>query len=127
MAKKVKTSKKEKRKQRHARITAKAFGVAQKPRLCVFRSLKHIYAQLIEDENGKTLIACSDQEIKKTAKEKTAKTGVNVEMARNVGKLIAEKAKKEKIEAVIFDRGGYRYHGKVKALAEGAREGGLKF
>lgn len=123
MTKKASTTKKDRRNQRHSRITAKIFGTAEKPRLTVFRSLKHIYAQLINDATGKTLLGAGDQEIKKTTKL----TGMTVEIAKNVGKLIAEKAKKEKIAAIVFDRGGYRYHGRVKALAEGAREGGLKF
>lgn len=108
--------KQEKRLRRHKRVRAKIFGTAQRPRLCVFKSNQHIYAQLIDDEKGKTLAAASDLEIKKSA-EKT----------KEVGKLIAEKAKVKKIEKVVFDRGGYKYHGRVKALAEGAREGGLNF
>jgi large subunit ribosomal protein L18 len=91
----------------------------EKPRLCVFRSNKHIYAQLINDENGKVLLAASDLEVKKG--------GTKKELAHEVGKLIAQKAKKKKIEKVVFDRGGYKYHGRVKALAEGAREQGLIF
>lgn len=114
--------KREKRRRRHRRIRAKIFGTATRPRLCVFRSLKHIYCQLIDDEKGKTLIAASDLELKKTKKKRTKK-----EKAFGVGKLIAEKALKKKITQVVFDRGGYAYHGRVKALAEGAREGGLQF
>lgn len=91
----------------------------EKPRLCVFRSNKHIYAQLINDQNGKVLLAASDLEVKKK--------GTKKELAQEVGKLIAQKAKKKKIEKVVFDRGGYKYHGRVKALAEGAREQGLIF
>lgn len=105
-----------KRNRRHKRVRAKIFGTARRPRLCVFKSNQHIYAQLIDDEKGKTLVAASDLEIKKSA-EKT----------KELGKLIAEKAKVKKIEKVVFDRGGYKYHGRVKALAEGAREGGLNF
>jgi len=112
--------KKAKRYRRHKRVRAKIFGTKEKPRLCVFRSAKHIYAQLIDDEKGKTLAAASDQEIKKGKKSK-------IEIAKAVGKLIAKKALEKKIEKVVFDRGGYQYHGRVKALAEGAREGGLKF
>jgi large subunit ribosomal protein L18 len=108
--------KKEKRYRRHKRVRAKIFGKKEKPRLCVFRSAKHIYAQIIDDERGKTMVSASDLELKKV-KDK----------AKEVGKLIAKKALEKKIEKVIFDRGGYNYHGKVKALAEGAREGGLKF
>lgn len=111
------------RARRHKRIRAKAKGTKERPRLCVFKSLNHIYAQLVDDENKKTLAAANDLEIKKGKKTKHGKTA----NASQVGKLIAEKAKKLKIEKVIFDRGGFIYHGKIKALAEGAREGGLKF
>ena len=97
---------------RHQRIRAKIFGTKERPRLSVFKSNKHISSQLIDDDKGKTLAAASD------LKSKTA---------FEVGKLIARKAKELKIEKVVFDRGGYRYHGRVKAVAEGAREGGLKF
>jgi len=121
---------------RHKRIRAKIMGTAIRPRLCVFRSGKHIYAQLMDDEKGKVLFAASDSKLKKTASAKSKgkdEKGVpvasqtKVEKAREVGKLIAEKAKNSKIEKVVFDRGGYGYHGRVKAVAEGAREGGLKF
>jgi len=113
---------KEKRIRRHKRVRAKVFGTKERPRLCVFRSAKHIYAQLIDDQKGLTIAVASDLELKKSKKTKTKK-----EKASAVGELIAEKALKKKIERVIFDRGGYAYHGRVKALAEGAREGGLKF
>lgn len=109
-----------KRVRRHKRIRAKVFGTAQRPRLSVFRSSNHIYCQLIDDGKGKTLASAKDSEIKKKVKGK-------LELAKEVGKLIAEKAKGLKVEKVVFDRGGYSYHGKVKALAEGAREEGLKF
>lgn len=132
-----KETKQEKRYRRHKRVRAKVFGTAQRPRLCVFRSAEHIYAQLIDDEKGKTLVAVGGQKLKKSGtakssagkektKEKKIMTG-KVAVAYEVGKLIAEKAKAKKIERVIFDKGGYAYHGRVKALAEGAREGGLKF
>jgi len=117
-----------KRYRRHRRIRAKIFGSAKIPRLCVFRSAKHIYAQLIDDEKGNTLLAASDLEIEKQKKKKT-----KTEIAFEVGKLLAEKALKTRsargplIEKIVFDRGGYKYHGRVKALAEGAREGGLIF
>ncbi len=110
--------KREKRYRRHRRVRAKISGTAKIPRLCIFRSTKHIYAQLIDDEKSKTLAQVSDLEIKK---------GKKTEIAYEVGKLIAQKAIKEKIEKVVFDRGGYKYHGRVKAVAEGAREAGLKF
>jgi large subunit ribosomal protein L18 len=109
-----------KRKIRHLRIRKKIKGTRNRPRLFVFKSLKHIYAQLIDDEKGQTILSASDFEIKEKPKSK-------VELAREIGKLIAKKAKEKGIEKVVFDRGGYKYHGKVKALAEGAREGGLKF
>ena len=110
-----------KRIRRHKRVKAKIFGTKERPRLCIFRSAKHIYAQLVDDEKGKTLAVASSRELKKAKKAK------KVDIAKEVGKLIAEKAKDKKIEKVVFDRGGYQYHGRVKAIAEGAREGGLKF
>ncbi len=113
--------KQQKRQRRHRRVRAKISGSAKVPRLCVFRSTKHIYAQLVDDEKGKTLIWAGDKELK--IKKKQTK----IERARETGKLIAKKAIAQKIERAVFDRGGYKYHGRVKALAEGAREGGLKF
>lgn len=106
---------------RHRRVRAKISGSASIPRLCVFRSSKHIYAQLIDDGKGKILVAASDLEIK------SKKRANKVSLAREVGKLLVKKSVEKKIEKVVFDRGGYKYHGRVKALAEGAREGGLKF
>ena len=103
------------------RIRKVSFGSESRPRLSVFRSNKEIYAQLIDDVNGKTLAAASSRD-----KDIAAK-GTKTEIAGAVGKAIAEKAKKAGIETVAFDRGGNLYHGRVKALAEGAREGGLKF
>ncbi|MDI6592062.1 MAG: 50S ribosomal protein L18 [Patescibacteria group bacterium] len=122
--------KREKRYRRHKRVRAKIFGTSEKPRLCVFRSIKHIYAQLIDDQKGKTLISASDLELKnKKIKTKEIQKSLTkkVAIAYKVGRLIAKKALEKKIEKVVFDRGGYKYHGRVKALAEGAREGGLKF
>jgi len=118
-----------KRQRRHRRVRAKIKGTVKVPRLCVFRSAKHIYAQLINDEKGKTLIAASDLEIKKSTGSKISKSKKEKRFieAYEVGKLIAQKAVKKEIKKVMFDRGGYKYHGKVKALAEGAREGGLLF
>ncbi len=113
------TTKREIRRIRHKRIRTKIFGTVQTPRLCVFRSTKYIYVQLIDDEKGKTIAVVSDKEIKSKL------NGIN--KAREVGKLIAEKAAEKKIKKVVFDRGGYQYHGRVKSIAEGAREGGLKF
>ncbi len=112
--------KKQRKIRRHKRVRAKISGTSKVPRLCVFRSDKHIYAQLIDDQKGKTLVSANDLKVK-TGKNK------KMEGAKEVGKLIAQKAQALKVEKVVFDRGGYQYHGKVKALAEGAREGGLKF
>lgn len=138
--------KQQKRHRRHKRIRTKIFGTAKVPRFCVFRSAKHIYAQLIDDEKGKTLAAERDRElqsVKQKAKsvkqqlktenlklkeeEQEIKRAGKIAIAYEVGKLIAGKVKEKKIEKVVFDRAGYKYHGRVKALAEGAREGGLKF
>ncbi len=105
---------------RHERVRKAISGTAEMPRLNVFRSLNHIYAQIIDDTKGVTLAAASTLEMKGTY-------GGNKAAAREVGKLIAEKALKAGIENVVFDRGGYLYHGRVQELAEGAREGGLKF
>lgn len=121
--------KRERRKRRHKRVRAKIFGTQKRPRLCVFRSNKHIYAQLIDDTKGHTLASASDLQLKKkiNLKENQKKFSRKVALAYEVGKLIAKIAKEKGIEKVVFDRGGYKYHGRVKALAEGAREGGLKF
>lgn len=125
--------KQEKRIRRHKRVRSKIFGTAKIPRFCVFRSAKHIYAQLIDDEKGRTLVSVEDREIKakKVHPVKSPKGGINrvkkTDIAKEVGKLIAKKAIEKKIDRVVFDRGGFAYHGRVKALAEGAREGGLKF
>ena len=113
-------------------MRAKVFGSLKTPRFCVFRSNKHIYGQLIDDNKGKTLANVSDKGMKvKAANKKTAEGEVKlsgkVAAAFEVGKLVAKKAAELKIEKVVFDRGGYKYHGRVKALADGAREGGLKF
>ncbi len=106
---------------RHKRVRGKIQGTAERPRLNVYRSAKNIYAQIIDDISGKTLVSASSLE--KTFKQ----SGSNKEGAREVGKIIAEKAVKQGISEVVFDRGGYLFHGRVKELAEGAREGGLKF
>ncbi|MBL7156264.1 MAG: 50S ribosomal protein L18 [Candidatus Pacebacteria bacterium] len=122
--------KQQKRIRRHKRVRAKISGTASCPRLCVFRSNKHIYAQLINDETRKTIGSASDLGLK-IKKEKTKETekplAGKIAIAYEVGRLIAEKAIKNKIEKVVFDRGGYKYHGRVKALAEGGRNVGLKF
>lgn len=106
------------RKRRHVRVKARMSGTAAKPRLIVFRSARYIYAQLIDDTTGKTLASAHDMKAKK---------GTKVERATAVGKELGEKAVKAKIETCTFDRNGYKYHGRIKALADGAREAGLKF
>ena len=106
---------------RHNRVRGKISGTAERPRLCVFRSENHIYAQIIDDVAGNTLVSASSVEKGFEGK------GGNVEAAKTIGAAIAERALQKGIEEVVFDRGGYIYHGRVKALAEGAREGGLKF
>ena len=106
---------------RHQRIRNKISGTAERPRLSVFRSEKHIYAQIIDDTSGRTLAAASSLE------KGFEGSGSNKAGADSVGRLIAERALKKGIENVVFDRGGYIYHGRVQSLAEGAREGGLKF
>jgi large subunit ribosomal protein L18 len=121
----------------HSRIRQRVRGSGERPRLAVFRSLKHIYAQVIDDRKGHTLAAASSGEKagekkaeEKKPSEKAAKaaaSGVNVAGAKQVGKLIAERAKAQGVTKVVFDRGGYLYHGRVKALADAAREAGLEF
>ncbi len=106
---------------RKRRVRAKAFGRADLPRFNVFRSLKHISVQLIDDEAGRTLVSASDKELK------TPKGLKRVEIAFKVGQLVAAKATEAGIKRIVFDRAGYKYHGRVKAVAEGARQGGLKF
>jgi large subunit ribosomal protein L18 len=144
--------KQEKRNRRHKRVRAKIKGTAKCPRLCVFRSNKYTTAQLIDDEKAVTIVAVNDQKIdkskiqnpnysksnpkskiqneddgnKKEEKKEIERTG-KVAKAYEVGKLIAEKALEKKIKKVVFDRGGYKYHGRTKAVAEGARDGGLEF
>ncbi len=117
-----KTSKNAIRVRVHRRIRRKVRGTAQRPRLCVFRSLKHIYAQVIDDMQGRTLASASSAD-----KEAGVAGGGNVAGAKAVGRLVAERAKAQGIRAVVFDRGGYPYHGRVKALGEAAREAGLEF
>ena len=109
------------RERRHRRVRGKISGTAERPRLTVFRSNLGIGAQLVDDQAGRTLAAASWQQLKKGFK------GSKSEQAKEVGKLLAANAATEGIESCVFDRGGYLYHGRVKALAEGAREGGLKF
>ena len=137
------------RRRRHGRVRSKVNGTAARPRLSVFRSTRHIVAQLIDDERGRTLVYASDADMKKapavdpvrgrpakgtatTASGRSASNGIDgmagkVARAYAVGRLLAERAAADKITAAVFDRGGYRYHGRVKALADGARSGGLQF
>jgi large subunit ribosomal protein L18 len=134
--------KRDKRYRRHKRVRSRIIGTNKIPRFCVFRSNKHIHGQLIDDEKGKTILVVSDKEIKKPAATrqklehlggkqagppKSGGFGGKLSIAHQVGKLLAERATKMGVTKVVFDRGGYKYHGRVKALAEGAREGGLKF
>lgn len=107
-----------KRDRRHKKIRTKIFGTKERPRLSVFRSNKYVFAQIIDDENGKTLASAST----KSSEGKTL-----IDKSKSAGKILAEEAKKSKISRVVFDRGGYLYKGRVKALAEGLREGGLEF
>ena len=107
----------------HDRIRKKVLGTPERPRLNVYRSLNHIYVQVIDDLKGATIVAASSTEGKKGER----KTGGNVASAKDVGKAIAQRAKAKGIEKVVFDRGGYIYHGRVKALADAAREAGLQF
>ena len=116
-----KTDRKMERARRHARVRRKISGTPERPRLCVYRSNKNIYVQIIDDIAGNTLVSAST--LDKNVKTKYA----NKEAAKELGALIAKKASAKKIESVVFDRGGYIYHGVVKELAEAAREGGLKF
>jgi len=104
----------------HKRIRSRVHGTGERPRLAVFRSVKHIYAQVIDDSKGHTIAAASST-------EKNAANGGNLAGAKSVGKSVAERAKEKGVKAVVFDRGGYLYHGRIKALADSAREAGLEF
>ncbi len=108
----------------HLRVRTRVVGTSERPRLCVHRSLGHIYAQVIDDRSGRTLAAASSVDKKTRAQ---LKGGGNVASAKVVGKEVAERARAAGVEQVVFDRGGYKYHGRVRALAEAAREAGLKF
>ena len=119
-----KADKNAKRLQRHKRVRRKVFGTPQRPRLCVFRSSNNIYAQIIDDTNRVTLVSASSLEAE--VKSAVNHTG-NKEAAKLVGQLVAKKAVEKGITEVVFDRGGYLYHGRIQELAEGAREAGLKF
>lgn len=117
--------KNDKRIRRHKRIRMNMHGTKDRPRLFVFRSNQHIYAQLVDDDSAKVLASASDKELK--SKNGPKGTSKKSDVAKDVGKLIAKKAMENKIEKVIFDRGGINFHGRIKALADGAREQGLKF
>lgn len=117
-------SREERRKIRHRRLRKRVVGTPDRPRLSVFRSLKHIYAQIIDDTRGHTLVAASTREPELASRVAGLK---RVEQGRVVGQVLAQRAREKGIVRVVFDRGGYAYHGRVKALAEGAREGGLEF
>jgi large subunit ribosomal protein L18 len=106
----------------HRRIRHKIRGTSERPRLCIYRSLCVLYVQVVDDDAGRTLITASSRD-----KESGARGGKNVEAAKQLGALLARRAKEKGIENVVFDRGGYRYHGRIRALAEAARENGLKF
>jgi large subunit ribosomal protein L18 len=114
------TKRNEIRKRIHTRIREKLSGTTERPRLNVYRSLNHIYAQVIDDQKGETIVSASTLALK-------SKTGGNVAAAKEIGKAIAERAKEKGIKRVVFDRGGFLYHGRIKALADAAREGGLEF
>jgi large subunit ribosomal protein L18 len=116
----MKLTTEQKRKRRHRRVRGRVQGSAARPRLCVFRSSKGIYAQVIDDDAGVTLASASTLVL-------DGASGSKSERAAEVGKLVAQRARDAGIEKVVFDRGGYLYHGRVKALADGAREGGLEF
>ena len=116
----TRTSKNETRQRVHKRIRKSLMGTPERPRLNVYRSLNHIYAQVIDDESGRTLVSASSLAMK-------LKTGGNVAAAREIGKTVAERAVEKGIKQVVFDRGGYLYHGRIKALADAAREAGLQF
>jgi len=119
------TSRNEIRKRVHTRIRERMMGTSQRPRLNIYRSLNHIYAQVIDDANGVTIASASTVAGKKAKGAK--KTGGNLGSAKEVGKVIAQKAQEKGVKKVVFDRGGYIYHGRIKALADAAREAGLEF
>ena len=123
-----KTSKDQTRRKVHTRIRKKIVGTSERPRLSVYRSVSHVYAQVIDDTKGATLVSAGTVEKGKgAAKDAKRPTGGNVASAKEIGKRIAERAKEKGIKKVVFDRGGYLYHGRIKALADAAREAGLEF
>ncbi len=113
------------RQRRHVKVRARVSGTAARPRLCVFRSSAHIYAQVIDDQRGHTLVAASD--IEDAVRERAGESATKSDRARIVGEVVGERAKEAGIEAVVFDRGGFLFHGRVKAVADGARGAGLQF
>jgi large subunit ribosomal protein L18 len=113
------------RERRHKRVRAKVNGTAARPRLNVYRSSAHIYCQIIDDVKGHTLVAASDLE--DDVRERAGEDAAKVAKAKAVGEVIAQRAKEAGVDAVVFDRGGFLYHGRIKAVADGAREAGLKF
>jgi len=123
-AKVRKLSRDQHRQRVHERVRTRVTGTAERPRLAVYRSLDHIYAQVIDDRSGKTLVSASSVDAES---KKSVKGGGNVAAAKVIGKLVAERAKAAGVNKVVFDRGGYKYHGRVKALADAAREAGLQF
>jgi large subunit ribosomal protein L18 len=123
----AKTSKDQTRQKVHSRIRKKMVGTPERPRLNVYRSTNHIYVQVIDDTKGATLVSATSVEKGKGIKGDKRPTGGNLSAAKEVGKLIADRAKEKGIKKVVFDRGGYLYHGRVKALADAAREAGLEF
>ena len=123
----TKTAKNETRSRIHKRIRKKVLGTAERPRLNIYRSVSHIYAQVIDDAKGVTLVSATSLEAGKAKDGKSHISGGNLSSAKQVGKLVAERAKAKGISKVVFDRGGYLYHGRIKALADAAREGGLQF
>ena len=123
----AKASKDHTRQKIHSRIRKKIVGTTERPRLSVYRSVSHVYAQVIDDTKGATLASAGSIEKGKGAKGEKRPTGGNVASAKEVGKLIAERAREKGIKKVVFDRGGYLYHGRIKALADAARAAGLEF
>ncbi len=122
-----KISRNELRKKRHLRIRKKLFGTIEKPRACVFRSNRNMHIQFIDDESGKVIVGYSTQGKEFQSKIGADKKGNNIEKARAFGAYVAEKLKEKNISSIVFDRAGYKYHGKIKALADAMRESGIKF
>lgn len=124
----MKKEKIERRNRRKIRIRSRIFGTSKKPRLSVFRSNKHIFVQLINDEKGVTLISASDLELRKIGRKKDENSNFSkTEVSQSVGELLAKKILKKKIKKIVFDRSGFKYHGRVKELAESLRKGGIEF